>query len=80
MRCVLCVSYFVRMYNTVQMVCLSQSTFIKFNSAELHLSGLTGTANHPDMQKIRIIGYFFDKKLHWQFEVRLLLLRACTCV
>jgi len=26
------------------------------NSDELHLSGLIGTASHPDMQKIRIIG------------------------
>ena len=25
---------------------------------ELHLSGLTGTATHPDMQKIRIIRFF----------------------
>jgi hypothetical protein len=25
---------------------------------ELHLSGLMGTASHPDMQKIRIIGFF----------------------
>jgi hypothetical protein len=27
---------------------------------ELHLSGLTGTASHPDVQKIRIIGFFFE--------------------
>jgi len=27
-------------------------------TVELHLSGLTGTASHPDMQKIRIIGFF----------------------
>jgi len=26
-------------------------------------------ANHPDMQKIRIIGFFFENMLHWQFEV-----------
>jgi hypothetical protein len=25
---------------------------------ELHLSGLIGMASHPDMQKIRIIGFF----------------------
>ena len=30
---------------------------------ELYLSGLIGTANHPDMQKIRIIGFFFESKL-----------------
>jgi hypothetical protein len=28
-------------------------------TAELHLSGLIGTAGLPDMQKIRIIGFFF---------------------
>jgi len=27
-------------------------------TVELHLSGLNGTANHPDMQKIQIIGFF----------------------
>ena len=30
-------------------------------TAELHWSGLIWTANRPDMQKIRIIGYFFFK-------------------
>jgi len=34
----------------------------------LHLSGLNGIASHPRMQKIRIIGFFFDNKLHGQFE------------
>ena len=29
-------------------------------TAELHLSGLIGTASNPDMQKIRIIGVFFE--------------------
>jgi hypothetical protein len=29
-------------------------TYVK--TAELNISGLIGTANHPDMQKIRIIG------------------------
>jgi hypothetical protein len=48
-------------------------------TAELHLSGLIGTASHPKMHKIRIIGFFFDNRLHWQFEVRLLLLTVCTC-
>jgi hypothetical protein len=33
---------------------------------EFHLSELTGTTNHPDMQKI---GFFFENWLHWQFEV-----------
>jgi hypothetical protein len=26
-------------------------------------------ANHPDMQKIRIIEFLFENRLHWQFEV-----------
>jgi len=36
-------------------------------TVELHLSGLTGTASHPDMQKFWIIGFFFENRLHWQF-------------
>jgi len=28
-----------------------------FNSA---FKGLTGTASHPDMQKIRVTGFFFE--------------------
>jgi hypothetical protein len=35
----------------------------------LHLSGLIGTASHGDMQKIRVSGFFFENRLHWQFEV-----------
>jgi hypothetical protein len=33
-------------------------------TVELHLSGLIVTANHPDMQKIPIIGFFFENRLH----------------
>jgi len=36
---------------------------------ELHLSESTGTVRHPNMQKIRIIGFFFEKRLHVQFEL-----------
>jgi len=50
----------------------------KYSTVELHLSGLTGMACHPDMQKILIIGFFFENRLHWQFEVRLLLSTVCT--
>ena len=32
-----------------------------------HLYGLIGKASYPDMQKIRIIGFFFENRLHWQF-------------
>jgi len=52
----------------------------KTSTVELHLSGLIGIASHPDMQKIWIIGYFFENGLHWQFEVQLLLSTICTCV
>jgi len=55
----------------------SQSTFldpiILAGIVELHLSGLIGPASHSGMQKIRIIGFFFENRLNWQFEVRLLL-------
>jgi hypothetical protein len=44
------------------------------------LSGLIGMAKEPDMQKIRIIGFLFEYKLHWQFQVELLLFTICTCV
>ena len=50
------------------------------STVELHLSGLIGTASHPDMQKIRKNEFFFENMLHWQFEVRLLLFTVCTCV
>ena len=39
------------------------------NTVELHLSELNGMTSHHDMQKIRIIGFFFQNRLHWQFEV-----------
>jgi hypothetical protein len=31
------------------------------STVKLHLSGLIGTANHPDMQKISKIEFFFEK-------------------
>ena len=39
------------------------------STAEHHLSGLPGTTSHTDMQKIQIIGFFFENRLHWQPEV-----------
>jgi hypothetical protein len=50
------------------------------STLELHLSGLTGTVSHLDTQKIRITGFFSENRLHWQFEVRMLLFTVCTCV
>jgi hypothetical protein len=38
------------------------------STAVLHLSELIGTASHPDMQKLQITGFFFENRLHWQFE------------
>jgi hypothetical protein len=34
------------------------------NKVELHVSGLIVTASRLDMQKIRIIGFFFKNMLH----------------
>jgi len=41
---------------------------LKESTVELQLSGLIGTASHPDMYKIWITGYFFENGLHWQYE------------
>jgi len=49
-------------------------------TVELHFSRLIGMVNHLEMQKIWIIGFFFENRLHWQFQFRLLLLTVCTCV
>ena len=38
-------------------------------TVELNASGLIGTVSQPDMQTFRIIGFFFENRLHWQFEV-----------
>ena len=35
---------------------------IHLNTVEVHLSGLIGMTRHPDMQKIRIIGFFFENR------------------
>jgi len=34
--------------------------------------------SHLDMQKIQITGFFFENRLHWQFEVQLLLFTVGT--
>jgi hypothetical protein len=38
-------------------------------AVERHLSRLTEMARYPDMQKILIIGFFFENRLHWKFYV-----------
>jgi len=49
-------------------------------TVERHLSGKVGTACHTGMQKIWIIGPLFENKLHWQFELRLLLFKKYVSV
>jgi hypothetical protein len=39
------------------------------NTVELQLTGLIGTVSHPNVQIIRIIGFLFENRLQWQFEV-----------
>jgi hypothetical protein len=51
--------------------------YIQYNST---YPELIQTARHMDIQKIRIIGFFFENRLYWQSEIRLLLFTACTCV
>jgi len=46
----------------------SSETREAFDTVQLHFSGTIGTAGLPDMQKIRIIGVFFENGLHWQVE------------
>jgi len=36
---------------------------------ELYLFGLIGMARQPDKQKNRIIGYLFENRFHWWFEI-----------
>ena len=43
---------------------LQSKTFFLY-AVELYLSGIIGTASHPDMQKIRIIGFFCQNRLHF---------------
>ena len=38
-------------------------------TVQRHVSSKIGTANHSDVQKIRIIEFFYESRLHWQFEV-----------
>jgi len=49
-------------------------------TVEIDLSGLIGAVNHPDVHKIWVIGFFFENRLYWQFQFRLLIFTAGTCV
>ena len=44
--------------------------YIYSSTVEFHLSAFIETASHPDMQKTRIIGFLFENRLQWQFEVK----------
>jgi len=37
-------------------------------TVDLHLSGFIWMVSQPDMQKIWIIGFFFENRLQWQLE------------
>jgi len=47
--------------------------YYNFMYSKLHIFGLIGMVNHSDMQKIQIIGFFFENRIHWKFEIQLLL-------
>jgi hypothetical protein len=51
---------------------LSLSVSLYAYTVELHLFGVIGPASQSDMQKIWITGFFFENRLHWQFEGGLL--------
>ena len=75
-------SYFTYILNSSQSVMYQCYLYAIRNNrgiAEFHLSGLIGTGSHTDTQKIRKLD-FSSKRLHWQFEVRLLLFKVRTCV
>jgi hypothetical protein len=43
-------------------------------TVDFRLSVLIGTLSHPNNQKIWLIGFFFENRLHWQFSV------GCYCL
>jgi hypothetical protein len=49
--------------------CFCVFVLFLYGTVELHLPGLIWTANHPDIQKIRIFGFFFENRLHGYFEL-----------
>jgi hypothetical protein len=50
--------------------------FENINAVELHISGLIRMNSRPDMQKIKKIGFFFENRLPWQFDGRLLVFKV----
>jgi hypothetical protein len=46
-------------------------------TVELQLCGLIGMASHLDVQESWIIGFFFENRPHWQFEVEKISSNSC---
>ena len=44
-------------------------SYLKINTVELYLSGVTGRSSHSKRHKIWINGFFFEYRLHGQFKV-----------
>jgi len=51
-----------------------------YDYSKIPLTRINCDGKPPDKQKIRIIRFFFANRLHWQFEVQLLLFSVCTRV
>jgi hypothetical protein len=72
-----CRQVFDRLTNLIDAKVKCTAPFVlsacRLSIIELHLHGFVGLASHPDVRKIRIIGFFLVNRLHWQFEVRMLL-------
>jgi len=62
---------------TVRLVAQRLNHYATPRPLEPHLSGLIGKASYPYMQKIRIIGFFFENRPHLNLEFRLLL-QVCS--
>jgi hypothetical protein len=46
---------------------LTSTVVGEISTVELRFFGLIGRATHPVMQNIRINGFLFENRLHWQF-------------
>jgi len=56
----------------------SSSFYYYYYCNRVPLIRLTGTANHPDTQKIQITEFFFENMLHWQFGVEKKILKTAV--
>jgi hypothetical protein len=67
-------------FNEQWPICLGLTVPSVISNVELHLSELIGTVSHPDMQKIRTVGFNYKNRLRWQFKFRLLLFIICKAI